>query len=187
MPGTDEAALSARQIQVYRRRMSAAGHSVRCGPGCRRQLEFLFLELANRNRQPGVQICHDAHSLVCKTCMLHVSAHIFVCIVGWLRIDWCFLSVLSLIRMVAYLGWSLVTHGSMTFWLPFPCFVIRIWVVILYRLPVQLQERLCWLFAQQVLLVRSNFEHSKSITCEHFTSYSVFQIFTLHPVGISAV
>ena len=85
--GTDEAALSARQIQVYRRMMSAAGHSVRFGPGCRRQLEFLFLELANRNRQPGVQICHDAHSLVCKTCMLHVSAHVFVCIVGWLQID----------------------------------------------------------------------------------------------------
>ena len=130
--------------------------------------------------------------LLCLTLHLQFFALSDGCKLMFALSDGCklidvFLSVLSLIKMVTNLGWSLVTYGSMPFWLPFPFFVIRIWVVILCRLPVQLQERLCWLFAQQVLPVRSNFEHSKSITCEHFTSFSVFQIFTLHPVGIPAV
>jgi hypothetical protein len=53
------------------------------------------------------------------------------------------------------------------------CFVKRIWVVILCRLPVPLEVGPCWLFAQRVLPVRANFERCKAITCEHSTSFFV--------------
>ncbi len=87
-----------------------------------------------------------------------------------------------------FIGWSLIDQCLLEY--PFPVFYQNLSSDIMQAACSNknpLQERLCWLFDQRVIPVLANFERRKAITCKHFTLCSVFQIFTLNPVGIPAV